>query len=45
MALSSPGKDERTAAWHLRAYALLWEWGEALYPREGLVYFSFSASL
>lgn len=34
-------EDERTAAWHLRAYALLWEWGEALYPQEVLSYFSF----
>ena len=41
MALSSPGEDEHIAGWHHRACALLWEWGEALYPQGGLECFSF----
>ena len=41
MALSLPGEDEHTAGWPHRACALLWEWGEALYPQEGLEFFFF----
>ena len=41
MALSLPGEDEHTAGWPHRACALLWEWGEALYPQEGLECFFF----